>query len=186
VAVVPDYPGATRRCLELRDRDPNDYARACRVFPECESLKLQFKLYANQNGTGTLQLDLMNREGKRPVRLLYQPDGALYADLGSRQQKLLTYYAHDWTSLTLEVNAKKQVWQLKWRNYAGDGASEAFPFAEPTKSVTRLVFRTGDWRRLGSEATKQHGDLLGCDEPGKEVIYRIDELHTFAPTSDEK
>src|SRR5262249_7821946 len=42
VAKSPDGEG---KSLKLEDRDPHDYARAVRVFPETKSAALRFKVY---------------------------------------------------------------------------------------------------------------------------------------------
>ena len=74
VAIV-DFPSATNKSLELQDKDPYDYARAVRVFPETKSATVHFRVHAGQNQ--------QRPPGNRADRSLRLPAGALiFADDG--------------------------------------------------------------------------------------------------------
>ncbi|MHC4573206.1 MAG: hypothetical protein ACYS76_03610 [Planctomycetota bacterium] len=51
---VVESAGAANKSLELRDKDPYDYARAVRVFPESAETKIEFKVLAKQTHRGQI------------------------------------------------------------------------------------------------------------------------------------
>jgi len=67
---IAAFPSAANKSLELSDRDPHDYARAVRVFEESKTAALSFKVYPKQADAGRLEIEVMDRFGSRPVRLL--------------------------------------------------------------------------------------------------------------------
>src|SRR4029077_16338932 len=82
---VVDFPSATNKSLELRDKDPYDYARAVRVFPETKSATIRFKIHAGQNNVGRMEIDVTDQFGHRPVRLSLAADGQIKAFNGAEQ-----------------------------------------------------------------------------------------------------
>jgi hypothetical protein len=69
---VADFPSARNKSLELQDGDPYDYARAVRVFEESKSATVSFKVYPKQSDSGRLEVEVMDRYGNRPVRLMFR------------------------------------------------------------------------------------------------------------------
>ena len=71
------FSSAANKSLELQDKDPYDYARAIRVFPESKRASLHFKVHTAQNQNGRLEIEVTDRFGYRPVRLIFAEDGDL-------------------------------------------------------------------------------------------------------------
>src|SRR6185437_8098787 len=80
---IVEFPSATNKGLELSDKDPYDYARAVRVFPESQKVDLSVKVCPKQNSQGRLEIDVVDRFGNRPVRLAFAEDGSITAASGA-------------------------------------------------------------------------------------------------------
>ncbi|MCB0689019.1 MAG: hypothetical protein KDC53_20915, partial [Saprospiraceae bacterium] len=61
--------------LQLKDKDPYDYARAIRVFEEQTELSLKMKIMTRQNDHGLLEIDINDQFGNRPVQIKFDRDG---------------------------------------------------------------------------------------------------------------
>jgi len=77
--------GGNNRYLQLQDREPTDYARAIRVFPQSKNINVSFRVAAEQADNGRLEVDLLGELGSRPVRLIMSDKGKLVAVDGSRK-----------------------------------------------------------------------------------------------------
>jgi hypothetical protein len=82
---VVDFPSKDNKSLELQDKDPYDYARAVRVFPESKSVSIQFRVHASQKSVGRLAIDVTDQFGYRPVRLALDADGKIKTVNGAEQ-----------------------------------------------------------------------------------------------------
>ncbi|HUT31074.1 MAG TPA: PA14 domain-containing protein [Sedimentisphaerales bacterium] len=71
--------GGKNHYLQLEDREPTDYARAVRVFPQSSKVDVSFKVAAEQAGTGRCEIDLLGELGSRPVRLILNDKDKLQA-----------------------------------------------------------------------------------------------------------
>jgi len=73
--LAPEAPGGPT-VLELRDRDPYDYARATRTFPEAGDLRVQITLRQSRAGAAPLEIELSPAfGGLAPIRLSGSPAG---------------------------------------------------------------------------------------------------------------
>ncbi len=68
--------------LRLEDREPVDYARAIRAFPQSKKVDVSFRLAAEQADDGRFEIDLLGERGSRPVRLRLDDDGRIRATDG--------------------------------------------------------------------------------------------------------
>jgi hypothetical protein len=179
---VVEFPSTSNKSLELQDRDPYDYARAVRVFPECSTVHVQFRLHAQQSDTGRLEIELQDRFGNRPVRLALASDGWLKSVAGGAEQSICRYRKDEWLDIDLNVNAGKQIFSIavNAKQVAGE-----LSFAEHVKSLERISFRTGPYRSEPSRRTKTYNqvDLKSPDPdaPLPLAIYHIDDVR-ITPT----
>src|SRR5580704_7585578 len=181
VAVV-DFPNAANKSLELQDKDPYDYARAVRVFPETKSATLHFKVHAGQNHVGRLEIELTDRFGFRPVRLVFAADGQIKALNGAKPTNLAAYEPGKWYEVGLKVEVAMGRFDV---SLDGKPVASAFAFAEYIKSVERISFRTGDHRDTPTlrSSTDRTPDRISPnpDIPEPLAIYHIDDI-TITPT----
>jgi|GEM_PF-625046 len=65
--------------LQLEDREPADYARAIRTFPESQTVNVSFRVAAAQADSGRLEIELLGELGTRPVRIVLNDQGQVQA-----------------------------------------------------------------------------------------------------------
>lgn len=175
VVATPQKQG---KCLELADKDPCDYARAIRVFEEGSQIECSLTVSPAQNKTGSLEIDLTDRYGNRPVRLRFDDKGNIVVTDGGTEKIVQTYDASQWYTLTFSVNA-----QLTGGSFDlfinGKKVAEKAALAEAVKSVERLSLRTGPYRDLPNRKTPNedpHPPLAGADEPVATAIFFVDDV----------
>ncbi len=174
---VAAFPSADNKSLELEDEDPYDYARAVRVFQEGKSVELSCKVLAKQTDTGTLDIEVMDRFGNRPVQLRFDKDGNIKAVDGHKEVDLQPYQPDKWYKLDLTVAA------TPFGHYTvsidGKEALKKAALAVGVKSVERLSFRTGPYRHKPTRRTESEvpvPDLPNADEPVRPVTYYVDDV----------
>ena len=101
---VVEFPGVSNKSLELQNSEPYDYSRAVRVFPESRKLSLSLKVFPHQSDNGRLEIDVLNHSGKRPIQLSLDNTGALSVLDGDTLRALMTYTAHKWVNINLEID----------------------------------------------------------------------------------
>ena len=164
--------GGPNQFLKLEDRDPVDYARAVRVFPESSNVEVSFRLSAAQADRGRLEIDLLGARGTRPVRLALDDKGRIYASDGQDTVRLGTYQAARWESFTLQVMGGRFTVRRAGKTLLQDAA-----FAESTPWVYAISFRTGPYRARVAEPDQ---DLPNTEEPAPATVYFVDDV--FAQT----
>jgi hypothetical protein len=143
---LADFPSTTNRSLELRDREPADYARAVRIFPEMKKATVRFKVLAKQNDHGRLEIELLDRQGYRPaVVLIFDEQGRMLAKDGNQNEIVtLTRYAADqWYDIALCFDQAKGVFDVI---LDGQTLLAGAEFLDPTAPLERISFRTGEFR----------------------------------------
>jgi hypothetical protein len=199
VSVVED---GSNRILRLQDKDPWDYAKAVRVFPESTRTRISLDVRMERAGHDNLEIEVQNYSGQRPVRiLLIGKDRVLVANEGSEMEDIGSLSQKSWIHLDIDVDTVAMSYSL-----FVDGeervSEEAFaerldqsgnPYGcqspEPgcqIPTVERIVFRTGiyrdeDFSRYGFQANNYkmyEPDLPGPDEPVELCVYDIDNFKT--------
>jgi len=72
----------SNRYLLLEDREPADYARAIRTFPQSRIVNASFRVKAAQADRGQLVIELLGELGRRPVRVVLNEKGRIQAVKG--------------------------------------------------------------------------------------------------------
>ncbi len=179
---VVDFPSTANKSLELQDKDPYDYAaRAVRVFPETKSATLHFKVHAGQNHAGRLEIELTDRFGYRPVRLVFAEDGQIKTLNGAKPTTLALYQPAKWYDVGLKVDVANGRFDV---SLDGKPVASAAAFVEYVKSVERISFRTGNHRDEPTlkTSTDRTPDRVSPnpDLPQPLAIYHIDDV-TITP-----
>ncbi len=174
---VAAFPSATNKSLELQDRDPYDYARAVRVFPETKAVTLRFRVHAEQNRTGRLEIEATDCVGYRPVRLVFGADGKIRIQNGGDSSALATYDSKRWYEIAINIDAGRQSYDV---SLDGNPISTAARFAEYVTSIERLSFRTGPYRteptiRTSGEKAPDHVSP-NPDVPESNAVFHIDDV----------
>jgi len=185
------------KVLRLADRDPYDYAKAVRVFPETTKARISFRLRPHQKGYGDLEIEVLNYKGQRPVRI--KIDGKtnkILANKGANMVEVASFKARKWLKFNISVDTAAGKYDLilnKKKIVSGASFAEALSNAgNPYKSkfstptVERIVFRTGvyrlnDFSRYGEGGSKyltDKPDLPNADEAVDNAVFDIDDFRT--------
>lgn len=174
---IAEFPSATNKSLRLEDKDPYDYARAIRVFSETRSVNVHFRIHAGQSDTGRLEIDLTDRFGFRPVRLVFTEDGRIQAMNGAESTTLARYQSGQWYDVDLNVDVIRGTFDVA---LGGKAVASSAAFAEFVKSVERLSFRTGTYRDEPTLRTSTDGQPDRVDPnpdlPVSLAVYHIDDV----------
>jgi len=181
--------------LRLQDKDPYDYAKAVRVFPEATNARISFSLRPQQVGHGDLEIEVLNYKGQRPVRIkLEGKSGRIKANNGANLKDVASFSAGNTLKFDISVDTPKSRFDVQLN---GDNIVSGASFAEtldntdnPYKSrfsiptVERLVFRTGAYRLNdfsrygagGSNYLTDKPDLPNADEAVENAVFDIDDV----------
>lgn len=147
------------------------------MFEEGTKIECSLKIQPAQNQTGTLEIDLTDRYGNRPVRLRFDDKGNIIVTDGGMEKIVQTYQSGAWYELTFTVNATLAgSFDLAIN---GKKVVEKAALAEAVKSVERLSLRTGPYRDLPNRKTPNedpHPPLVGADEPVTRAAFYIDDV----------
>lgn len=187
---IAEFPSAANKSLELQDKDAYDYARAVRVFPETKSVSVHFKIHTGKVHAGRLEVELTDRFGYRPIRLVFAEDGQIKIFNGAMPTALSTYQPDKWYELGLKVDVMNAHFDV---SLDGKPVASAVAFAEYVKSVERLSFRTGafDDEPTLKTSTDRTPDRASPnpDIPESLAIYHVDDVaitpsdHLNVPTA---
>lgn len=132
--------------LRFTDRDPHDYAKAVRVFPETERAEISFRLNIRDLKLGRFEIDVCDARGERPVRLQF--DGAFNQFFASDGADLpwLTprFKTGEWREIRLVIDARSGRYDLL---VDGEPRLTGARFYQDVHTVERIELRTGFYRR---------------------------------------
>ncbi len=191
VRLVSDGSGSV---LRFSDKDRYDYARAVRVFPESGTATVTARVRPQQTNTGEMQIELMDKNGKRPVRIRFDSAGNLQRFTTTSWSTLTTYAANTWYDLSITCDTVNSTWTI---SVNGTQVGGTYFFSENVGSVERVEFRTGDWR-MDDFSTQWYGPnspgdrttaLANADTPVTLAAFDVSSLQTTGtpptqPTAD--
>lgn len=164
-------------CLQFKDKDPYDYARAIRVFQESSKVEIMFKLKALKMTSKLFEMDIVDQYGNRPVRITMNEQGEIKASNGGKSIVLSSFKLNTWINFKIEIDANPygscSIW-IDDKKVASD-----FSLAEAVKSVERVSFRTGPYRDIPNRKTPNETPvppLTGADDPVDEAVFLLDDF----------
>lgn len=174
IALAPATDGSGN-CLELRDADPCDAARAERVFPESTQVRISARIMAASLGTDGLYVHVRDARGQVPVRVWLDSAGHLWAMDGCLPRDLGEFPVDEWCDIEIAVDADMQRFEVACEQL---GISAAFAFDASVSSVERILFATGNPARTPLPDTPRDpgADLMDVDLPTRESAFRIARL----------
>ncbi|WP_339926018.1 hypothetical protein [uncultured Cyclobacterium sp.] len=148
---VVNLTGEHGMALQLSDEDPYDYARAIRVFETSQDVTISWDFMVPAANKGTLEMDITDQFGNRPIRLKLTPSGNLTYLSGNEEVNLGEVTLNKWNSVKLDIHASIYgQFDFYWN---GKLVGKALPLTEAVKSVERISFRTGEYRDLPNRKT---------------------------------
>jgi len=172
ISVVTDPTKSGNKCLEVHDKDRYDYALAQRPFPESQNITITFDLLAKQTKNGRMDIEVSDKNGLRPVRIIITNTGKIRAVSGNNIAELSEYKADSWLSFKIDVDAAAGKLTI---GINGKEVLKDAQFAQRTNTVERLSFRTGKYRGLVPRK-KKRDDLPRAGVPVKEAVYYVDNV----------
>lgn len=183
VRVARDPLRADNRALEMRDRDPWEYAKASRAFPASARVAVSFRVLMTQPGPGRLEVEVTGALGERPLKLRID-DEWLMVDHVKAEAPSFAWTVNRWHEVRLEIDTTRGAYDL---HIDGRAVAKAIPLQDPVAKLERIEFRTGAWRQdvpspilkgePGSPGVYRE-DLPGADVPVAESVYYIDDVRT--------
>jgi len=170
-------PDEQNKCMELRDEDPYDYAKAVRVFEESEVVKINFRILAKQADKGCIEVEVLDQKGKRPVRMIFDDNARITAVNGNESQNLGAYAPDKWYDV--EINVDTTASGSFSISINGTLLLEKAALAESVLTVERLLFRTGPFRDQPTRQTnneKYHDPLPNADIASPLAVYCVDNV----------
>lgn len=178
---VVAFPDNSNKSLQLKDRDPYDYARAIRVFETGNKVQLSFKVLTQTSYTGLLEIDVTDQFGNRAIRLRFDNDGQIKNFKGNSYKNLQKYELDKWQTIKLSIEA------TPYGNFDltinGKTVLTNEPLAVAVKSVERLSFRTGEYRNKPTRKTineTPHEPLEDGDDPVPAAVFYVDDVSVIS------
>lgn len=159
-------------CLKIADKDPCDYAKAMRIFPKSERVKVALDVMVGGCYEKDFEIELANSTGIPACRVLVG-GGWLKVRYGSNVEKAFRIAAGAlWHSLEIVLDCPNNEYYVLWDGKEfRDGACRP---VNKTNDVERLILRTKPQRYLPNyEIYPQTPDLPGVDEPEAERVFFV-------------
>ncbi|HEX2100383.1 MAG TPA: hypothetical protein VHF69_06960, partial [Candidatus Synoicihabitans sp.] len=158
--------------LELRDEDPYDYSSVTRVFPAGRSVRITFKVLAQQVD-GRLEIDVLGAHGERPVQIALTEHGKIEARHEGIWMPGGDYAQNEWIDIELDVNPGRNVDRFQLRVNGREVLYRIAYFSELVPAVERVTFRTGMYRRRGDGGH----ELPDADEKAPLRVFLLDDVN---------
>ncbi|MBE0652584.1 MAG: hypothetical protein IH594_02230 [Bacteroidales bacterium] len=184
VGIISEPENPSNLCLELRDGDPYDYARAKCLFPADSSVTVSFRVRPAQTDA-ELEIELEDGYGRRPARLVFGKTGQLHTTGGDYSQSLGSYAAGEWIDLKLECDQGKNSFVIAVNGTIKARMKLSDASAMP---VQLLSLRTGEWRGKMTEdfrwnkkevqSDSNRGPVeTGTDKPlDRQAVFLVDNV----------
>ncbi|HUX59509.1 MAG TPA: PA14 domain-containing protein [Bacteroidales bacterium] len=170
---ITAFPNNSDKSLMFKDSEPYDYAKAVRVFPESKTITALFELCPDQNNNGRMEVEILNKMGGRPVRIIFNDNGMIQAVNGEKIVDLVPYYMKQWVKLKISANATSGKFDL----FVNDNnVLKDADFTENVNELQRISFRTGEYRQLGIGNKENINDLPDAGESVKEAVYYLNNV----------
>lgn len=170
------------RWLELKDKDPFDYAKVERKIPASKNLKVSFELQAAQNNHGCLQIEFLDHKGTACSRMELTSDGIFRLKGGSRYAHMMKYEK----DRSYKVEAVLSVEDRNIQVFVDGKRVGLRMFYAPVEAVGRVAFRTGSvpvFPTIDTPADQTY-DVPDAGREDTLAIFRIADFKTSSADND--
>ena len=169
---IADSGGNHAKVLKLEDEDPYDYASATRVFKESRSVVIEFDILTKQR-KARIEIDVCSADGQRPVQIAFTEKGEIEARHEGIWKPAGNYEADRWMKITLDINPGEETERYQLLVDGKEVLYRAAYFTDYPKTVERITFRTGHYRRRGVGGH----ELPDSDLRAPSRTFLIDNIH---------
>jgi len=164
-------------CIQLRDKDPYDYARAIRIFQESNKAEIKFRIKAQKLTDQPFEIDVVDRYGNRPVRTSLDNNEKITVMDGHEKIAVSSFKPGKWINIKIEIEATAYGKYSIWIDDKKVG--ENFMLSEAVKSVEQVSFRTGPYRNIPNRKTPNETPgppLPAADNAVEEAVFQVDDF----------
>lgn len=160
-----------RKWLTLQDYDPFDYAKAERMVPMSENIRIAFDITPQQHLNGQLDIEIQDAKNTPCIRISFDATGNIITKAGYRNRTLSKYEAGQQYNFIIELNTATRMYTVTINN----GKPVRNVLFAPIHKVHHVTFRTGGVRRFpdADTPTDQMYDMPNAGEKDKNAVYRI-------------
>ena len=130
-------------CLNLKDEEPYNYAKAERAFPESKKFSVEFDVYLKKVGTAKLEIEIQDSAGSRPMRLRLDNEWLMFDRGKIEKVRPVAIHTQKWYHIKMDFNCFTSSYDCYLQNKL---VRKNIPFNNQVKNLERIVFRTGPWR----------------------------------------
>ena len=178
---VAEFPSSANKSLKFSDKEPYDYARALRVFPQSQNVTVKFAVLAKQTSNGRMEVDIKSRKGTRPVQVMLSDNGKIQVVDGEQTIDVMNYQADKWYNFSVKADIATETFSV---SIDGNMLVAVASFAQPATELQRVVFRTGEYRMKGIGKPEHAHDLPGAGNPVAEAVFYVDNVSARAVSAD--
>jgi hypothetical protein len=169
IKVVLEPGKNSNHCLELKDGDPTDYARALRMFPGSKGIHAKFRVKPMQINA-LFNFEIQDNKGQKSLTIQLTKEGTITFTDSQSVSILKNYLAGKWLKVEIKSEQEKGHATI---SINGKKVKEINSKNQKENSLERLIFRTGESRKLGD--TDQL--LNGADKPVLQpAIFLLDDV----------
>jgi hypothetical protein len=164
-------------CIQFKDKDPYDYARAIRIFEESKNAEISFKINVEKLTEQPFEIDITDQFGNRPICISFNEKGEILTNDGGNSIVAASFNKNEWIEIKMLVDASPFGQYSIWIN--GEKIASELKLAVAVKSVERVSFRTGPFRNLPNRKTPNEEPgppLPGADNQVEESIFYLDDF----------
>jgi hypothetical protein len=168
--------GSTERYLKIAANDPLDHAKAERVFPESECVRIECEVKISSECTASLYVEVLAADGEAPVSVVVRGDGTLEIGSSRMWQPIGALPTSTWVHLRFDINLICGQWDL-----LVDDADVVLQHSLSVNKATveRIAFKTGEPLPVSREPRQSADHATGQWE-----VYGKDEPSADAPVGD--
>ncbi len=162
--------------LTMCDSDPFDYARVERKIPESKELTVCFEVVAEQNNTGCLHIEFLDRVGTACSRMELTADGEMRLKGGARFGGIGKYEKNQTYSVKVELSVVQRTIKV----YINGKMKRQRMLFSPVEAIERIAFRTGERRSFPDIDTPAdwYGTLPDAGRSDSLSVFRIANFKT--------
>lgn len=168
--------------LFLTDYDPYDKAIAERVFMESIAVAVEFDVVPVRIGDAGLYVDLRDKRGSVPVRILFKQDMGIYVKSNGVYNKMATYDVGECYNVKIKADCVLNEFHVTISCQGQEIVNKVYRFNTSVYSVERFVLQTKD--RINFYDLESNGkdgsmrDLPGAGEKQRETKFCITRFKT--------
>lgn len=158
------------KCLVIRDSDPYDKAIAERAFVESLVLTVETEIIPKSVGEAGLYIDLTDKTGSTPVRILFKNDFCIYVKSNGVYNKVSAYGLEKSYAVKIKADCVLNTFDVKISCEGKEILNKTYKFSTSVYSLERFVLQTKDKINFYDlESNGKDGSMKDLPNSGKRL-----------------